>query len=151
MRRIIIGALTIILISGCADKKKKYEHLASQQLKDPSSAIFSNVKMINFKTSSEFGICGYVNGKNSYGGYTGKKEFVFIAKSNKIFKENTLLIDGDDTASDPDAIHPNDAHLVESTLWTAYCEDPNSTISADEAKRVEDLRNGVEKMLLVSG
>lgn len=44
------------------------------QLKDPESAMFSKV---TFNTKTKAG-CGYVNAKNSLGGYIGKSHFVLL-------------------------------------------------------------------------
>lgn len=40
------------------------------QLRDPSSAEFSNVRVVGGST-----VCGEVNSKNAYGGYVGKQRF----------------------------------------------------------------------------
>lgn len=46
-----------------------------ESLKDPSSAQFKNVR-----TSKDgWVLCGELNAKNSYGGYTGFKRFYFLA------------------------------------------------------------------------
>lgn len=44
------------------------------QLKDPYSA---KVEGMYLKTGSDMVVCGTVNAKNEYGGYTGKKAFYF--------------------------------------------------------------------------
>ena len=48
-------------------------------LKDPESAQFRNVKVV-INTEGKKSVCGQVNAKNSYGGYTGFQSF--YAKSN---------------------------------------------------------------------
>ena len=57
-------------------------------LKDPESAQFRNVKLVEYKGRPRFTngavvspkegyvVCGEINGKNSYGGYVGFKSFV---------------------------------------------------------------------------
>ena len=56
----------------------------SDSLKDPESAKFRKVFLsatFNKNTFNGWAICGEMNGKNSYGGYTGYKPFiVFIEK-----------------------------------------------------------------------
>ncbi|MBD2816485.1 hypothetical protein ID850_17455 [Xenorhabdus sp. Flor] len=47
------------------------ETSVKQILKDPSSAEFSNSRLGN-----KGAVCGYVNAKNSFGAYTGKKRYV---------------------------------------------------------------------------
>jgi hypothetical protein len=44
------------------------------QLKDPGSAQFRNVRVVPYKNGRV--VCGEVNGKNSYGGYVGFTPFV---------------------------------------------------------------------------
>ncbi len=46
----------------------------SKALKDPSSAIFSGGYI-----SDSGAICGYVNGKNSFGAYTGNQRYAFFS------------------------------------------------------------------------
>ena len=45
----------------------------SQTLKDPDSAKFQNVRIVDYEGGKV--VCGEVNGKNSYGGYVGYKPF----------------------------------------------------------------------------
>lgn len=48
-------------------------------LKDPESAIFSDlITTIAPDNKNKLGICGNVNAKNSYGGYTGNTAFTVI-------------------------------------------------------------------------
>lgn len=47
---------------------------AKQNLKDPSSAQFRNVRIVSW--GSQKLVCGEINAKNSYGGYVGFKRFV---------------------------------------------------------------------------
>ena len=56
-------------------------------LKDPESAKFKNmrVSIINPKV-----VCGEVNSKNSFGGYTGFQKFVSVG-------EAVLFVDGSDS------------------------------------------------------
>jgi hypothetical protein len=51
------------------------QRAVAKQLKDPESARFEGVFT---STSADFGtvVCGYVNAKNAFGGYTGRKAFV---------------------------------------------------------------------------
>jgi len=51
--------------------------LVSAELKDPRSAQFSGIKLRkNGETGKVDHFCGYVNAKNSYGGYAGKSYFI---------------------------------------------------------------------------
>jgi len=50
------------------------------QLRDPQSAIFRDLSATNDrkigKSPAGLVICGYVNAKNGFGGYTGEKAFI---------------------------------------------------------------------------
>jgi hypothetical protein len=50
------------------------QEAARNQLKDPGSAQFRNVRVESFEGGKV--VCGQINGKNSYGGYVGFKQFV---------------------------------------------------------------------------
>jgi hypothetical protein len=47
-----------------------FEHAVADQMKDPGSAKFRNTKVIIDEDGSD-ALCGDINAKNSYGGYTG--------------------------------------------------------------------------------
>lgn len=50
-------------------------------LKDPQSAVFDGLygTTINPGNAKSVVVCGYVNAKNGYGGYTGSSKFALIA------------------------------------------------------------------------
>lgn len=96
MKFIMLGLSLSILVSACSnsdpaqsDKKssedaKKASYIALNQerikvrLKDPESAQFRNVFVSNTSYISDDTpvICGEINAKNSFGGYTGFERFV---------------------------------------------------------------------------
>jgi hypothetical protein len=59
---------------------KSQRHLVLDKLKDPDSAKFQGVKVFQFMALDQMQtmICGTLNAKNSYGGYTGSKLFTVI-------------------------------------------------------------------------
>ncbi len=84
------GLVVSLLLSGCysateADFQKvsipaHIEKSARDQvqyaLKDPSSAQFRNIRGYSFSgPGGGYVVCGEVNGKNSFGGYTGFQPF----------------------------------------------------------------------------
>ncbi|MGL5162188.1 MAG: hypothetical protein ACRC8E_07965 [Plesiomonas shigelloides] len=69
-----------------ASEEKSAKKLVVDQLKDPDSAIFGDVWVMK-GTNGNRSICGYVNAKNSYGGYTGKKMFNVLSISS----ENVII------------------------------------------------------------
>jgi hypothetical protein len=72
---------------------KKAKADVSALLKDPDSAKFRNLKLVDPTVLSEKGIdvfaviCGEVNGKNTYGGYSGFVPFLYDG-SPLIYNEN---------------------------------------------------------------
>jgi len=57
------------------DFRSKVEDVVKSSLKDPSSAIFGEI----FEIEGTPYVCGYVNARNSYGGYVGEKIFFGVA------------------------------------------------------------------------
>ncbi|SDZ49364.1 hypothetical protein [Delftia lacustris] len=51
----------------------------SNGLKDPQSAQFRNVRLVAYQEGAV--VCGEVNGKNSYGGFTGFKRFAATSEA----------------------------------------------------------------------
>lgn len=58
-------------------------------LKDPESAQFKDVK-VAINSKGEKTVCGQVNSKNSYGGYTGFKSFYVKNNNGLIYFEDDL-------------------------------------------------------------
>lgn len=89
MRRKVGAVLAIATLGGCsliggADNETvaTAKERIGQKLKDPSSAIFSDLHVTEDKY-----VCGYVNAKNSYGGYVGREGFVIDTKGNELKME----------------------------------------------------------------
>ncbi len=55
-------------------------------LKDPESARFRYTAAFKDKDSGLLVVCGYVNAKNSFGGYVGDKAFQFMTDSPDLKK-----------------------------------------------------------------
>ena len=51
-------------------------------LKDPDSARFGEIAAA--ERESRITVCGFVNAKNSYGGYTGMKPFIGVLRTNPL-------------------------------------------------------------------
>ena len=79
--------------SGCGESEAQKEALIRvniqamseksvlSKLKDPSSAQFQNQRV-----SAKGAACGEVNSKNSFGGYTGFKRYIFAGKDLTVFE-----------------------------------------------------------------
>ncbi|MDO1476496.1 hypothetical protein [Comamonas thiooxydans] len=55
------------------------------QLKDPESARFGEIFALS-GTNGKRSVCGYINAKNSYGGYTGDKMFSIISSGSVVIQ-----------------------------------------------------------------
>ncbi|WP_164881673.1 hypothetical protein [Paenirhodobacter populi] len=53
----------------------------TRSMKDPDSARFGNIAAAKSGQGAVI-VCGFVNGKNSFGGYTGEVPFMGILKSS---------------------------------------------------------------------
>lgn len=58
------------------------KNVMADTLKDPVSAQFRNIRLVQYLNGAV--ICGQMNGKNSYGGYVGFRDFVAGTKSGRI-------------------------------------------------------------------
>ena len=71
--------ITIVAVGlscvGCSSKDSKaikaVESAVREQLRDPNSATFSNVRVVGGNI-----VCGEVNSKNAFGGYAGRQRFL---------------------------------------------------------------------------
>ncbi|HGN9467115.1 TPA: hypothetical protein ACK0LO_000258 [Providencia stuartii] len=80
MRKVLIGVIIACTLSFGANARDltqaeitAVENAVRDEMKDPDAAKFYHGDFLKTKTNSLY--CGMVNGKNSYGGYTGKKLF----------------------------------------------------------------------------
>lgn len=78
----------------------KVQDVVKSLLKDPNSAEFQNMD----------GVCGEVNSKNSFGGYTGFKKFVVSKEDSQVY------FDPGDTNM------PNQDYARFNSAWFKYCE-----------------------------
>lgn len=79
MNRLAFTFVTLIALSACnkipgttENTVAKGKQAAAALLKDPSSAQFRNVQVV------EGAVCGEINGKNGYGAYTGFSRFLVL-------------------------------------------------------------------------
>lgn len=69
----LVSSLVIALAAGCSPTFTGKDKVL-EQLKDPASAEFREIKVSIFNGAPL--VCGEVNAKNSYGGYTGFRHFM---------------------------------------------------------------------------
>jgi len=95
MKLASILMILLCLASGCTSKEQaaadRLKVAVAAKLKDPGSAQFSNLKLNGTI------LCGEVNGKNSFGAYSGADQFTatdtFVHLRNE-FVERDLALQG---------------------------------------------------------
>lgn len=90
MRRTVTAASLVSLLTGCASTTTIAQHpvvpspaqvarakeLVSKDLKDPASAQFRDLFAFRYEGQDDLTVvCGQLNAKNSYGGYSGFSYF----------------------------------------------------------------------------
>ena len=71
------GSVEVVRLNGAS--LARYQQAVKQNLKDPSSAQFGRYTAFTYTLNGEkqpVAVCGYVNAKNSYGGYGGEQPFI---------------------------------------------------------------------------
>lgn len=106
------------------------------QMKDPDSMVIRSSYVVKRQTErgQEISICGFVDGRNSFGAYSGPVRFVSESLSNrqlKIFQTSMVKLEN--------AVETKEAHEVnmlssfEEVYWNKYCVDsshPALTVSS---------------------
>lgn len=82
-------------IAAGADEPDRVKDAVREQLRDPSSAEFGEIKVVT-DASGQHVACGTVNARNGYGGYVGKMPFV--ARSTTEDRFFVMIGDSDMTA-----------------------------------------------------
>ena len=80
MKKLVLAVAALVLLSGCSDNPRdpKFDEAKEKvldRLKDPGSAQFHDTFYTGF--SGWYTLCGYVNSKNSMGGYVGSQKFLY--------------------------------------------------------------------------
>lgn len=132
MNRLIWVALAVACCSAAAAQPRKskaeraldaeYNRIALllkgqfvRGLKDPDSARFAELFLSAGESEdAPMSLCGSVNAKNSYGGYTGEKRFLITAES---------LV----------AIEPGDPVGSFNAVWPVWCSRPLLTSIVEKA------------------
>ena len=77
-------------VTTTAAEVKMAKRAAIDQLKDPESAKFDKIWALSGSNGART-VCGYVNAKNSYGGYTGKKMFTLVDADRVAFEDDDVF------------------------------------------------------------
>jgi len=95
MKRMLMAFAASLAIAAHADDAKNLievtKQAVAQSMKDPDSAQFKNMAVIDGKTRA---VCGEVNARNSYGGYVGFRQFYkWEDSANVIIKKGDPIMD----------------------------------------------------------
>ncbi|KUM02751.1 hypothetical protein KIF53_15510 [Chromobacterium subtsugae] len=118
---VTFSIVTVALQTGEDRAIIQAKEVAKASLNDPSSAIFRNVV---FKKESEDGtftrgyVCGYVNGKNSFGAMVGERRFVARA----VFGKNVLDVADLQIEPGPDLNGNAAMQAFDKVYWVPSCE-----------------------------
>ena len=99
---VLIAVMSSFAVSSRSDAISFAKDAISSMLKDPGSAKFDSVhfnQLIKEKDHVAGYVCGYVNGKNSFGGYVGSTRFLVltdVTNKGKAGKSIGAMIDSDD-------------------------------------------------------
>lgn len=101
-----VFVLTVVMSSFAESNRSNAIDFAknaiSTMLKDPDSTKFNNIHFYQVTKEKDHiagYVCGYVNGKNSFGGYVGSSRFLVltdVTNKGQIGKAIGAMIDSDD-------------------------------------------------------
>lgn len=124
-----------LILSACNNSESELKKLAmssiEEKLKDPDSAKFSDV-FLPKGDQGAVSVCGYVNTKNSFGGYSGKVRFLVYIYINQENNKKTVYLSKLDDArqTTPSSIDVKNPTVFD-TAWKVFCtneksDDPNA-------------------------
>lgn len=134
----MVKLLTFILalcLLGCSSSDEKAvaraEKAISKKLKDPSSAKFDGAYIVRTKSLNnvdytQVAVCGVVDGKNSFGAYTGGSRYVAVFREDKdnLYGPSQVEIEDGDKRATVDSVKTNKRTTVfEKVYWNEYCVD----------------------------
>ena len=121
-----ILALTGAFLAACGSQddnaRGSAEKAISAKLKDPGSAKFTDVFLVEVKAPApetrHVAVCGTVDGKNSFGAYSGGSRFVVL----KSFGLGQFKTEGTVFAEIEDVSSASSAKAFAQVYWSKYCE-----------------------------
>lgn len=81
--------ILVALLSGCSEPD--WRVAVEQQLVDPGSAEYRDLKEIEESRAGGSSVCGEVNSRNRMGGYNGFRRFFFRAGSARIEPDTSVM------------------------------------------------------------
>ena len=85
--------LTPFLLIACGEWSQAAEaqEAVAEQLDDPASAEFRDVKMVTAADGKKY-VCGGVNGKKQSGSYGGFQNFVYSIGTTEVLLDSTEMV-----------------------------------------------------------
>lgn len=121
----VAGIFVVNKISGPVGwAKADVEKNLRAQMKDPDSMVIRSSFVVERKMEgkTEISVCGIVDGKNNFGGYTGGMRFASRSVStDDTFDTYTVKIE--DPSDLADARNRNILSIFEDIYWNKYCVD----------------------------
>ncbi len=116
---LLLSAVSVI--AGCGSQDEEFiwtaEKNIARKLKDPDSAKFGKTFVVRKPSTtgafSEVAACGTMDGKNSFGAYTGGTRFVVKGLQGDGLLDISIMELDDPTESKPTSF--------EKVYWNAYC------------------------------
>ncbi|SDM56860.1 hypothetical protein SAMN05428957_10870 [Oryzisolibacter propanilivorax] len=107
------------------------QKVIAARMKDPDSAKFRDVYTVDapstLPNTRRIAVCGVVDGKNSFGTYTGGDRFVVLQSFDSKFNTQdtvTAEVEPADRRATPDSRKAGmPATVYESVYWNRYCVD----------------------------
>lgn len=126
-----IGVGFIANVSASMEDKARWtaEKAVTMQLKDPDSVKFRDIfvvaKPTDIKDIFSVAVCGVVDGKNSFGAFTGGQRFVAKMVTDKSGNGSVkdLQIEDDKRATVDSLRTKNKTTVFEKIYWNDYCVD----------------------------
>ena len=126
MKKLFLGLATSVLLVGCVKPENeviwKSERAVKRQLKDPDSAKFKKSYLVLDERKEHFitgHVCGEVNAKNAFGGYTGFKRFI---TSVSISEDSSSVATVKIETGNESTFQDSDLTSFEKVYWIPSCE-----------------------------
>ncbi|GLR27265.1 hypothetical protein GCM10007875_23560 [Limnobacter litoralis] len=106
--------------------KDNTEEALRGKMKDPNSMTIRSSFVIQKTTpdgDNEIFVCGIVDGKNSFGAYTGGSRFASRSVASKLGTFDTYDVEMEDVSNTEEAHKVNMLSPFESVYWNSYCVD----------------------------
>lgn len=129
----LTSVLVCALLVGCSSDRESLissaQDFVADMLKDPESARFRGIFLIPNEEKDgilqDIAICGVVDGKNSFGAYTGGQRFVAYGyRGDGILGVHRAYLEGQDRRPTPETYDTEIKETIfESIHWNAVCVD----------------------------